>query len=54
MRTCIIVVITLTSDKLSVVKEGFSIRDYVHQGHEWSTPRQIERHGGFAPPGKAV
>jgi hypothetical protein len=49
MRTCIIVVITLTSDKLSVVKEGFCIRDYVHQGHEWSTPRQIEHHGGLHP-----
>jgi hypothetical protein len=31
--------ITLTSDKFTLVKAGFSIRDPVHQGPGQSTPR---------------
>jgi hypothetical protein len=31
--------ITLTLDKLTLVKAGFSIRDSVYKGPVWSTPR---------------
>jgi hypothetical protein len=41
MRTCIITMITLTSDKFALVKEGFSIRDPVYLGPGQSTPEQI-------------
>jgi hypothetical protein len=46
--------ITLTSDKFTLVKVSFYIRNPVHQGLEWSTPRQIAHLGGFAPLEKAV
>jgi hypothetical protein len=54
MRTCIIVMITLTSDKFALVKAGFSIRDPVHQEPWRSTPRQIAHPRGFTLPEKAT
>jgi hypothetical protein len=41
--------ITLTSDKFTLLKVGFSIRDSVHQGPKRSTPRKIAHPGGFTP-----
>jgi hypothetical protein len=40
--------ITLTSDKFALVKAGFSIRDPIHQGPGWPTPRQIAHPRGFS------
>jgi hypothetical protein len=54
MRTRIITMITLTSDKLTPIKVGFSIKDLVHQGPGWPMPRKIVHPRGFTPPGKAV
>jgi hypothetical protein len=54
MRARIITMITLTSHKLALVNEGFSIRDSVHRGPERSTPRQIAHPGGFATLEKAA
>jgi hypothetical protein len=46
--------INLTSDKVALVKAGFSVTDPVHQGPGRLTLRQIALPGGFAPPRKAV
>jgi hypothetical protein len=46
--------ITLTSDKFTLVKVNFSKRDPVDHGPERSTLRQMGHLGGFAPPKKAV
>jgi hypothetical protein len=54
MRTRIITKITLTSDKLTLIKGRFSIKDLVHQGPRLPTPRQIAHPGGFAPPEKKI
>jgi hypothetical protein len=42
--------ITLISDKFTLVKTDFFIRDLVHQRPEWSTPKQIAHPEGFVPP----
>jgi hypothetical protein len=44
----------MTSAKFTLVKVGFSIKDPIHQGPEWSTLRQIAHPRGFAPPAKAI
>jgi hypothetical protein len=49
MRTRIIVIITVISDKFALVKAGFFIRDSVYQEPEWSTSRQRACPGGFTP-----
>jgi hypothetical protein len=41
--------IILTSDKLTMVKTGFSIRDSIYQGPKRSTPCQMAALGGFTP-----
>jgi hypothetical protein len=46
--------ITLTPDRLTLVKTGFSVKDLVHQGPGRSTPRQTVHPGGFIPHKKAV
>jgi hypothetical protein len=46
--------ITLTSDKLTPIKMGFSIKDLIHQEPGQSTLRQIARPGGFATLERAV
>jgi hypothetical protein len=46
--------ITLTLDKLTPIKAGFSVKDPVYQGPEQSTPRQIVCPRGFTPLKKAV
>jgi hypothetical protein len=51
-RACIIVMITLTQDKDTLVKVDFSIRDTVHQGPERSTPHQVTWPGDITPLGK--
>jgi hypothetical protein len=50
----IIAMITLTSDKFTLVKVGFSIRDPVHQGSERSTPRWMARLGASDRPSRKV
>jgi hypothetical protein len=52
--TRVISMITLTPNKFTLVKACFSIRDLVHHGPRWSTPRRIAWPGGFAPPSKAI
>jgi hypothetical protein len=42
--------IALTSDKLTLIKMGFSMKDLVHQGLGQSTPKQITHLKGFAAP----
>jgi hypothetical protein len=54
IKTHIIVIIILTSDKLISIRAEFSMKDPVHQGPEWSTPKLITRLGGLASLGKAV
>jgi hypothetical protein len=49
MGTRIITMITLTLDKVTPVKAGFSVKDPVHQGPEWSTPNQITHPEGLTP-----
>jgi hypothetical protein len=46
--------ITLTLNKLALVKMSFSIRDSVHQELERSTPCQVAHPGGFTPLRKMV
>jgi hypothetical protein len=53
-RTNIIIMITLTLDKRTLIKVGFSTKGSVHQGPEWSTPHQRSHPGGFAPSRKAL
>jgi hypothetical protein len=50
MRKHIIVMITLTSDKLILIKARFPIKDPVHQGPDKSTPKQTASPGGLTPP----
>jgi hypothetical protein len=50
--TCIIDMITQTLDKFALVKEGFSMRNPVHQGLGWSTPRQMAHPRGLCTPRK--
>jgi hypothetical protein len=54
MRTRIISMITLASDKLALIKVGFSVKDQVHQGPKQSTSRQIVYFEEFAAPRKVV
>jgi hypothetical protein len=53
-RTRIIAMITLTLEKLALVKAGFSTKDSVHQGPGQLTQKKIAHPGGLAPPRKAV
>jgi hypothetical protein len=46
--------ISLTSDKLTLIRAGFSIKDPVHQGPRRSTPKQITHPEGLASLEKAV
>jgi hypothetical protein len=52
--THIIAMITLTLDKHALVKASFSIYDSVSQVLRRSTPHQISRPRGFAPPRKGA
>jgi hypothetical protein len=50
MRTHIIAMLTLTSDKLAPIEAGFSIKYLVHQGHRQSTPKQTTHPEGLTNP----
>jgi hypothetical protein len=49
-RTHVIIMIPLTSDKLTPIKIVFSMRDPFHQVSERSTLKQTIHPGGLAPP----
>jgi hypothetical protein len=46
--------ITLSSDKLALIRTWFSMKDLVHQGPERSTPEQVIYPGAFTPLRKAA
>jgi hypothetical protein len=46
--------VTLTSDKFTLVKADFSIRESIHQEPERSTPQLMARPEGFTPTRKVV
>jgi hypothetical protein len=48
--TRIIAMMTLMLDELILIKAGFSMRDWVHQGPRRSTPLRMARPEGFTPP----
>jgi hypothetical protein len=52
--TYIIAMFTLTSNKLTLIRARFSIKDPIHQRLERSTPKQIICPRGFAPLRKAA
>jgi hypothetical protein len=53
-RTLIITMATLTSDKLTTIMAGFSMKGPIHQVPGRSTPKQIICPGGFAPRRKSA